>query len=366
MSPSKTSPNGCWRLAWQRREIGRVTVSSGSRTVKGWRQAMAMLDTLYDRGELDLLRAIKAGTVTMKEVLSAEKSKAFGRGDALQMLALRRPLWATVEAWTATDKGVTMDRYRVSFDKLKLLSGLSASATIADLARVNWKALDASGEFKSGADWNALRRAVSRFLTVEMGDVYHPARRAVLRQIAKRTERPRKVDVSPAEFWQLVAKVPDVARPGVVTLAVTGMRLAEYERATRKHLVERLDGSLEVHVQGSKTEGSTATIRVASSLAPWVRAGVPMALKRLWFRRCFKKGATAIGRPELRLHDLRHCTAMFALEGGAGIHAVRDLMRHEGAAQTLDYTRSGNVETASNAIGKALEAGQMKAPRKTG
>lgn len=355
MSPTRTSPDGTWRLAWQRREIGRITVSSGSKTIAGWRQATALLTTLYERGELDVLRAIKAGTLTVKEVLAAEKAKAFGRGDALQLLALRRPLWATVDAWTATDDGVTMDRYRVSLKKLKTLSGLGDRATIADLGTVDWKALKAHADFKSASDWNALRRAVSRFLSVTLGDVYHPARRAVLAKIERAPSRPRRVEVTAADFWTLIAAVPEVARAGVVTLAVTGMRLGEYERTRKSHLHKQADGSVLVDVQGTKTAGSTAVVRVAASLAPWVKAGVPMALKRLWFRRCFKKGAKAIGRPELRLHDLRHCTAMFALDGGAGIHAVRDLMRHEGAAQTLDYTRSGNVAAASDAIAKTLK-----------
>mgnify|MGYP001576593633 CR=1 FL=1 len=355
MSPTRTSPDGAWRLAWQRREIGRITVSSGSKTITGWRQATALLTTLYERGELEVLRAIKAGTLTVKEVQSAEKSKAFGRGDALQLLALRRPLWATVDAWQAKGSGLTMGRYATSFKKLKRLTKLPATATIADLGKIDWKALKANPDFKSASDWNALRRAISRFLTVSLGDVYHPARRAVLAKIERAPSRPRRVQVTAAEFWQLIDACPDVVRAGVVTLAVTGMRLGEYQRAKRAHLHALKDGSVVLQVQGSKTEGSTAEVRVAASLASWLTAGVPMPLKPLWFRRQFKKGAKAIGRPELRLHDLRHCTAMFALEGGAGIHAVRDLMRHEGAAQTLDYTRSGNLDVASEAIGKALQ-----------
>lgn len=356
MSPTRTSPDGSYRLAWQRREVGRITSSSGTHTVKGWRAAMALLDQLYERNELDVLRALKAGEVTMKEVVAAEKARAFGRGDALHILTLRRPLWPAVDAWLGSRDDATTNTYRYSLNKLRATGVLAAQARIADLQSIDWPALrDAQVEgeqlYRSAANWNHLRRAISRFLTIALGDVYHPVRRAIIKAIPLEKERARRVTLTPAEFWRLIAAADELLRPAFVTLAVTGMRLGEYERATPAH-VHADQGT--VDVQGSKTEGSSATVRVGPSLIAWVVAGIPMRIPRRALQARFKAAAVAIGRPELRIHDLRHCTAIFALQEGAPINAVRDLMRHEGTSQTLDYTRSSNVDVAAAAIERAL------------
>ncbi|MDP1891004.1 MAG: hypothetical protein Q8K55_08940, partial [Gemmatimonadaceae bacterium] len=286
-----------------------------------------------------------------------EKSKAFKRGDPLRTLILRRSLWEAVDTWLPPDKAVSLteDRYRVSLKKLKAHGGLPADVHVADLETFDWAAFKATEHFQSAADWNALRRAVSRFLTLELGDKYHPARRAIMAKIPRAKAHARKVHLSAGEFWKLIDKASPAVQAGIVTMAVTGMRLGEYERARTVHLTTLPGGMVQIDVQGSKTDGSTATVAVAKSLAKWIAQGIPMPFKRLWFRRLYKRAAVAIGRPELTLHDLRHCTAMFSLEGGAPINAVRDLMRHEGAEQTLDYARTGNVQQAAKAIGKALK-----------
>jgi integrase len=357
MSPQRTSAGGSFRLAWQRREIGRIAVSSGARTLAGWRAAMALCDRLYERNELDLLRAIQAGQVTVKEVLAAEKAKAFGRGDALHILTLRRPLMPAVRAWLAAappTKRWTYGRYETSWNKLEKVAGLAPSATVADLKAVDWPSL--RGKFDSASDWNHMRRAVSRFLTATLGDTYHPVRREIVRAIDVEPEAPRMVELSAAEFWKLVQAAAEPARAAIVTLAVTGMRLGEYERLTRDQLKP---ATFAVQVPGTKTARSLGTVHVGESLWPWVEAGVPMPLRRIWFRKLFKRAAEAIGRKELRLHDLRHLTTAFALEGGAPVNAVRDLMRHERAEQTMDYGRAGNSRLAAQAIEKVLSVGAL-------
>lgn len=366
MSPTRTSPDGTYRLAWQRREVGRITCSSGATTLKGWHAAMALLDALYGRDELDVLRALKRGEITMKEITAAEKAKAFGRGDALHALTLRRPLWPAVDAWLGDRHDHTTDTYRFSIEKFKATELLGPDATIADLQKVDWAWLRAARTgiqgvllYRSAANWNHLRRAISRFLTVALGDVFHPVRRAILKAIPRDAEKPRRVRFTPAEFWQLIQAADEPLRAAFVTIAVTGMRLAEYERAKPEHV--HVDTG-DVDVQGSKTAGSTATVRVGPSLIAWVRAGVPLPVGRRTLQAAFKAAARRIGRPDLRIHDLRHCTAMFALEAGAPLNAVRDLMRHERAEQTMDYMLGGNVDVAAAAVEQALAGGPNVTP----
>ena len=256
MSPQRTSAGGSYRLAWQRREIGRITVSSGARTIAGWRAAMALCDRLYERNELDLLRAMQAGQVTVKDVLAAEKAKAFGRGDALHILTLRRPLMPAVRAWLTAapaTKAWTYGRYETSWNKLERVAGFGASATVADLKGVDWPAL--RSKFDSAADWNHMRRAVSRFLTASLGNPYHPVRREIMRAIDVEAEAPRTVELSAAEFWTLVQAAAEPARAAIVTLAVTGMRLGEYERLTRDELRAE---TFAVQVPGTRRPGVPA------------------------------------------------------------------------------------------------------------
>ncbi len=50
----------------------------------------------------------------------------------------------------------------------------------------------------------------------------------------------------------------------------------------------------------------------------------------------FKKAAAAIGRPDLRPHDLRHTAATVAIASGADVKSVQSLLGHATAAFTLD------------------------------
>lgn len=54
------------------------------------------------------------------------------------------------------------------------------------------------------------------------------------------------------------------------------------------------------------------------------------------FRRSFKKIVAGIGRPDARVHDLRHTCATVAIAAGSDIKSVQDLMGHATASFTLN------------------------------
>ena len=62
--------------------------------------------------------------------------------------------------------------------------------------------------------------------------------------------------------------------------------------------------------------------------------GKHLAFNTFWMR--FKDVAKAIGRPDLRPHDLRHTCATVALAAGADVKSVQSLMGHATASFTLD------------------------------
>ena len=78
------------------------------------------------------------------------------------------------------------DRYRTSFNTLKSTGILGETAAIQELADVDWEGLSTHWP-ASGADFNRMRSAVSRFLTITLGK-HHAVRRGVLEGFPKMRE----------------------------------------------------------------------------------------------------------------------------------------------------------------------------------
>ncbi len=333
--PHRTSKHGTFRLDRRFPGVGRVAVASGATTATEFHKRDALLTRLYDQGRLDLLRAIHAGTLNVTEVYAADRS---GQIDTLtgDRALLGANLWDAVKGWTPTSAAAkqTRRRYATSFATLERSGVLKSGATVGDLAGVDWRALGAT--WKGGAsDWNHLRRAVSRFLTLHLGDVHHPLRRAVVKAIPTRKEHSRVPDLPLSLFWAIVQATPEFVRAAYVTMAALGLRVGEYLKLTKDHL---LPHTLSVRIPGTKTAESAAVVRVDERLWPWVVAGVPSPLGYKWLREYFKRALKLAEAPlDLRLHDLRHCYAQWLVDAGASEARVQVGMRHATAAMTRRY-----------------------------
>ncbi len=208
--------------------MGRIKRASGATTRKGFKARNDLLTRLYDRGRFDLLSAIRDGKWTVTEVYATDRENHLDRLTGDRALVSRN-LWDAVDDWLPTSARAhhSRRRYRVSFRALR--PRLKKSATIADLGTVNWRRLET--EWGSGAaDWNHLRRAVSKFLTDTLGDVHHPFRRSVMKAFPKRPESPRVPDITPELLWRVVHAAPEHVRAAYVLLAATGLRVGEYLR----------------------------------------------------------------------------------------------------------------------------------------
>jgi integrase len=353
----KVSTTGSYRLDRMFPGIGRLAIATGATTKAGYRNVSACLDRLLERGRLDVLRALKEQRVTVPELLDADRTD---RLDTLLASLTPAPenaeLWPAIAEWLGPEKqrGATVKRYGVSMKKLERFGVLAPDATVVALREVDWKELTKrwTGPGCSGSDWNQMRRAVSRFLTVQLDDVYHPLRRAVMKAIPKRRENERVPDLDVPTFWQVVGAAPEHVRAAYVTLVALGLRVGEYLRMREEHL-HPLTKS--VSVPGTKTSSSAAVLKVDPGLWPWIVAAVPAPVAYNWLRKYWKRALAAVGADTtLRLHDLRHLTAQVLVNAGQSEAKVQSTMRHATASMTRRYAMQRDHGENAAALAREL------------
>jgi len=351
MSRHRVSPNGSLRFDRRFRGVGRIALASGTRDVTLFHAFDRMLTELHEGGYVDVLRAIKSRQVTVQEVYDARRARRLTSVAA--DLVLYRPLWVAVDAWLprSARAEASRKRYGTSFKALRERGCLKDGATVQDLKRIDWNALQAIWG-RSGADWNRLRAAVSAFLTAYLdGDKFHPFRRDVMKRFPRAREKERVPDLTPDAFWSLVDAAPDHAKAPFVCLVVTGLRVGEYLSLEAEHLMPL---TKHIQVPGTKTEGSAAVIAVGEEAWKWVKAAVPSPLRYKWLRIHFKRAAKAVGLPDLRLHDLRHLCGQVLANQGLPEAKIQQAMRHASPAMTRRYTRQRDRGEAAVALDAAL------------
>ena len=356
MSPARTgSGRGNFRFDRLFPGVGRVATSSGTTNVREFRRRDGILTKLFEQAQLEVLRAFQRGDVTIEQLVEADRAGRLRSADLLSDLSLRQNLWVAIEQ-TLPSMGKspeTRRRYYTSLKKLRTRNVLAKDATVSELARVDWKVLSGGWE-ESTADWNHLRRAVSTFLSTLLGDVFHPFRRSVVRQIPIADEGTgREPDITVERFLEIVKHVPEHARPCYWVLALTGMRTGEYLRCT----VADLDPTAHtILVPGTKTGSSRAKVEVETELWGWIENGIPSPLRYRWMREYFKRAAKKVGRPELRLHDLRHFMAQIASDQGAATPLIQAALRHRDPSMTRRYEMRKAKGEVARLVGRALRA----------
>lgn len=341
--------------------VGRITRSSRTSNSKEFQRRDGVLTKLADSGQIEALRAFRDGRLSIEQLVEADREQRLKSADLLSMLTIQQSLWKSIEdilpRMGSTEP--TRKRYEVSLDALRKKSAfLSDRSIVADLELLPW------GELRkqwggSPADWNHLRRAVSAYLSMLLGDKYHPFRRSVVKRIPLAAEISRVPDITPKVFWQIVAHVPERYRACYVALVATGMRVGEYLACTRFNLKAT---TFSVSVPGTKTAGSAADVAVHPKLWVKVEAAIPCpirykALRGHWATACKKVGINA------HIHDLRHCYGQWGVNGGVPEAKVQAGLRHKTASMTRRYTTTKDKGEAAFAVGEALlEAQSHEAP----
>jgi len=335
VTPHRSSAEGSFRFDRVFRGIGRLAKASGVHGRREFQQLDAFLTRLYERGRFDLIRGCLEDRHTVLELYAAELDGRLQAFNADRLL--EAPLWATLSAWLPRSAAAVSSRrrYETSVVSFRRTGALGAGAKLKDLPRVDWQQVHAS--WPAGpADWNRMRAMWSRFLTVTLGDKYHPLRRQLLTAIPRATEPPgREPDVTPALFWQIVAAAPEYVQASYVCLVATGLRLGEYLRCRKEHL---LPHTTSLNVPGRKTATSAAVLPIDERLWPWVVRAIPAPRSAKWLRRAWQEACAAVGVTDLRLHDLRHCFGQWLVDAGQSEASVQASLRHATPAMTRRYT----------------------------
>lgn len=389
--------------------IGRLNRHTGFYTKGGLRKCEAVVRKLIEDSQLAVLQALHDGSITFHELIDADREGKLSGTKVLDTVRLRESL-ADALARCIKNMGrakATRRRYQTSLAKLQRMAELPAkdgrsldpsTLTVGELALIDWRACERLPQWKSAADWNHTRRAVSAFLTVFFGTEHHEFRVSLIETIPLRTERARIPELTAQAFWRIIATAPEHAQSCYVSLAASGMRLGEYLRSDKSNLDA---AECAIDVSGSKNAQSTDRIYVHEKLWPWIEAGVPSPLGERWMgiywrRAClelsyarevgtgrfrrervkratsgpYRSGESPIYREvEImrysgpRLHDLRHLYAQIADEAGLTTETVMAGLRHTNPKQTSDYKRRAAAREVATVVGRGLVAAMPGARR---
>lgn len=344
--------------------FGRFRVSAGTHRATTLRRRKEIVKLLAELGQLDVLRAIKAGELAWSTLEEARRKERLADASLAADLKLKTRL-ADAIADTLPRMGptaITRDRYRVALDGLRQLGLDPDTMTVAELKRDadDWASRFAAWSV-SPATKNNVRTAVSRFLTRFLGHVHHPFRLEVLHEDRwRRFAVPRRVKgFAEAEFWPLMGQVPERLVPSYVVLAASGMRVGEY-----LHPDIRVDEAHHVIETMGKT--GPKTYAVDASAWEYVRAAIPCRVSRMrgtptrlqndprykLLYRWIRKAGAALGL-EISVHDLRRLYVRLGVDA-MGQVATQHAVGHETPAMTAEYARWKSQQEVSAAVAQGL------------
>ena len=355
MTPARTHGNrGNYIINRRFKNVGLIKKSLNTTNLGKYRFRVALIEKLHKLEQYELLRefARKRSKISIEYLVELELRGDLGLG--LSSLKLRENLWDAIERQlpTLAESEATTRRYATSFRALqrKARNYLGDRATVADLEGVNWRKLKA--EWKaSGTDWMHMRRAVGRFLTIHLGDVYHPFRRKIVKAIPTARIHKRKPSLSLEQFQEILAQVPEEARPAYWCIVATGMRDGEYIACRREHLNS---STRTLFIPGRKTDESEALVVIDARLWPLVASAIPPRYAIRYYQDKWAAAVKAAKLPRVTIHDLRHVHGQWAINAGVPESMVQGSLRHKAAGQTRDYVMQRDTGVVSAALADLL------------
>lgn len=258
------------------RGVGRIARASGTTDRGVYRLYNGMLDSLAAAGRIDILKSIKARTVSFAEVWDVVRPQA-DRPVELNRLPspeTARRLWRTVkgeeqgalERFVAAHECGELHRKAMRRDARALRKVASAEATVGDLPALMKAARTKCVREGTARTFNMIRTTVQAFLRETVGP-YHPLYGAVSTTKVMHETRAPGTPMTPDELTAYLdrvrAEIPDGAEYAAAlwSMAITGMRPAEYWGEWHMQ-ADR------VRVRGAKQRGQRVVFRDVPLVAP--------------------------------------------------------------------------------------------------
>jgi hypothetical protein len=346
--------------------IGRRLIRTGARTVGEHRARLALFDRLLEAGQTEAIGMLLDKSISWAELRQAQRKNRLHSDSLAADVALARNLWTSIEA-TLKRMGksdATRERYALAFSQLATLAAdfLPAKAIVKDLKAAPWPDIFATMHKLSPASRNRVRSGLSAFLTVFLGDKFHPFRRAVVKAIGgMESEATPPKDITVAEFWTNLNATDEAVQPSILTLAGSGLRVGEFLQCD-EFSARRLPV---IWIPGGKT-GAAETV-IADALLPFARQAIPCNIaprpkgayrgvqydaryKRLW--KAMDAASKVTGIP-WSPHYLRHLYARLATDELPQVLAQQGL-RHATGAMTAHYAKRKTTAQVATVVGNAL------------
>ncbi|MGV9710727.1 tyrosine-type recombinase/integrase [Gordonia sp. NPDC003424] len=189
-------------------------------------------------------------------------------------------------------------------------------------------------------------------------------------RVEKAGRRPKRVDLellTPSELVQATAKLHEHYRTCVPVTAWCGLRFGEMIELRRKDVVVSKDGTMVLKIRRAATivgkdlvEGkpkSEAGVRDIT-VPPHVAKALTAHMKRFTepgpealvfttirgtrltagtFTKPFKAAVASVGKPDVRIHDLRHVGAVLAAQAGATTKELMGRLGHSTPEMSMRY-----------------------------
>jgi integrase len=195
---------------------------------------------------------------------------------------------------------------------------------------------------------------------------------------AMQTKRRRDVDIlTPAQVDKLATKMPSALRASVIMAAWCGLRWGETSELRRKDVSDDC-GLLRIrravtyragkfYVGEPKTAAGVRDVAVPPHIRPTLKAHLGNHVGRAGdsllfgddtgthlradrYRVHWEKARAAIGKPHLRVHDLRHVGAVLAAQSGATTAELMHRLGHTTPAMALKYQHVAEGRDAEIAV----------------
>lgn len=355
MTPQKMRGSKNYQFDRVVKGVGRIRCSAGTAGLKEYYRRDGILTKLVEAGALETLRLLKAGQLTIQDLVDADRHERVLR--VADQLKLHKSLQAAVEAWLLNSAPApeSRRRYKVGWERFQKHAKITAASPVGELARVDYKKLHRYWG-ASDTDWNRSRATLSAFLTHYLGHLHHRFRLEVMGLYKTRREPEGRVPtLDAAGFWKFVERADERCQAAFVTMVLLTLGPAEYLSLTREDIDPE---SLLVHVRGTKNVTRDDWVAVDEEMWPWVDAGVPAPLRERWLRVYFNRAKDKAKLVDFRMYDLRHLGAQFA--GDAGV-TDRDLtvhLRHTNPKMSHRYSRRLISRKAAKGISDMLQQGR--------